>query len=98
MVVAADLLALVLIGLVLWLTDRALRLAGLAVAATSLGAVGLDVRETLHHHDLGKTRLVVLVTTVAAVHFAAAVAGFRLAHRPGAVTAGTASAATGAAP
>lgn len=84
-IVAADLVALVLIGLVLWLTGTALRLTGLTVAATSLGAVALDVRETLHQHDLGRTGLVVLVTVVATVHLAAAVAGASLARRPGAL-------------
>lgn len=80
-VVVADLLALLLIGLVLSLTGTALGLTGLAVAATSLGAVTLDLRETLHQHDLGRTGLVVLVAVVAAVHLAAAAAGFQLAGR-----------------
>ena len=82
-VVAADLLALVLIGLVLLLTGAALRLAGLAVAVSGLGAVGLDIREAIHQHGLGRSGLVVLVLGVALLHLGNSAGGVVLA-RPSA--------------
>lgn len=79
-VVAADMLALVLIGLVLLLTGGALRLAGLAVAVSGLGGVGLDIREAIHQHGLGKTGLVVLVIGVALLHLGSSAGGAVLAY------------------
>lgn len=78
-IVVADLLALVLIGLVLLLTGGALRLAGLAVAASGLGAVALDIREAIHQQGLGKTGLVVLVVGVALLHLGSSAGGAVLA-------------------
>lgn len=74
-IVVGDLLAVALIGHVLWLSGTTLRLVGGIVAAASLGAVRLDLREAVHQHDLGNRGLVLLVTVVAAIHLAAAIAG-----------------------
>ncbi len=65
-------MALVLMALVLLLSGVALRLVGLVVACSGLGAVGLDVREALHQQHLGKTGLVVLVVIVAVMHVGSA--------------------------
>ena len=78
-VVAADLFALVLIGSVLLLSGRALRLTGLAVAVSGLVAVGLDLREAVHQHDLGKNGLLVLVVAVAVLHLGSSSGGALLA-------------------
>lgn len=82
-VVAADLLAVVLIGLVLLPSGGPLRLAGLAVAASGIGAVGLDIREAIHQHGLGKTGLVVLVVGVALLHLGSSAGGAVLARGTG---------------